>query len=473
MNRSVESSHEIINCGKLVRSSYYDKPNKILSPEKLTFIDAPIIHDQPNYPVSSNDRNLFIRSCIFSPDESHLAWTNGYKIIKVMKYKQTNKLKRSFSTEISENELSSNNFNVNDIAEIDCNENVRSIAFGSSKPHIANRRVHFRMRKTTNNRFNVGDNNLLLAVGLVTGKIKIYDITCLSLCMFLFDHRVTINDLKFTQDGSLQLASASDDETIKLWNIYEDGNMYKTLKGHNGKVNMIDWSPKSKLICSVGINRQAYIWDTENFKLKFTLRGHLHIVSACQFSPDGVLLVTAGYDTKICIWNPYDGSLINEFGHMNPPPSLIYAGGANGAYVRDFSFSKNGDHLVSICDDKKIRVWSLSNKSVHPMAIGELKSESLSCAYSSDSRTVMVGTTQGHLDVYKVPAIIPSLIVLCRKVVNQMIEQPIELYLPNELKKFLQYDEIKAKRMQNTNPSLMSSMSSSSNLLFKGTALCN
>jgi hypothetical protein len=37
---------------------------------------------------------------------------------------------------------------------------------------------------------------------------------------------------------------------------------------------------------------------------------------------------------------------------MLPPPRLIYAGGDNGAFVRALAFSKEGDHLVSICDDK-------------------------------------------------------------------------------------------------------------------------
>lgn len=184
------------------------------------------------------------------------------------------------------------------------------------------------------------------------GKIRIYDATSLSLCMTLFDHKNIINDIKFSQDGSLQLMSASSDETLKLWNMYNDGNMYKTFKGHIGKVNMCAWSPTDRQVISVGMNRQAFIWDTQTLQLKFSLKGHSHNVSSCSYSPDGALVATACYDTKICLWNPYNGQLVRNFFHMLPPPSLIYAGGDNGAYIRDFSFSQEGDHLISICDDK-------------------------------------------------------------------------------------------------------------------------
>ena len=364
MSTEIESNFEIKSCGKLPNSSYFDRPNRILCPNTNTFTET-IVENQ----VANNlqqqpgvtDVNLNVKSCIFSPDGTYLAWTCGYKIIKIMKYRDSAKLKRSFSFDqqakvLEENELRLNHLKVSEITEIECAETVKSLAFGSSKSQIFNRHnLHLPRRKSSSSpRFSISENNLLLAVGLISGKIRIYDATSLTFILGLFDHTDLVNDLKFTQDGSLQLASASSDETIKLWNIFEDGNMYKTLKGHIGKVNACDWSPVAKMLCSAGVNRQAYIWDTENFKLLHTLRAHLHNVSSCQFSPDGALVATGSYDTKICIWNPFTGTLIKQFFHMLPPPRLIYAGGDNGAFIRSLAFSKEGDHIVSICDDKYI-----------------------------------------------------------------------------------------------------------------------
>jgi WD repeat/SOCS box-containing protein 1 len=331
IEKTDETNFEIKDCGKLASSSYFDKPTRVLCPDTKTLLVATSIDESTNNNLVNpnnqqepqnqsnitNDTNLYVRSCIFSPNDTYLAWICGYKIVKIMKYKESKTLMRSFSmdpTQTNSTNTNSNTLKVNDIAEIECAELVKSLAFGSSKSFVSNRHnLHLRTSKLTNTRFNIGENNLLLAVGLISGKIRIYDATSLTFLLGLFDHTDMVNDLKFTVDGSLQLASASSDETIKLWNIYEDGNMYKTIKGHHaGKINCCDWSPTAKLLCSVGINRQAYIWDTESFKLKHTLRGHLHNVSSCKFSPDGALLATGSYDTKILIWNPYSGVAIKQ-----------------------------------------------------------------------------------------------------------------------------------------------------------------
>lgn len=58
------------------------------------------------------------------------------------------------------------------------------------------------------------------------------------------------------------------------------------------------------------------------------LEGHHHDVVACDFSPDGALLATASYDTRVYVWDPHTGDILMEFGHLFPPPTPIFAGGA-------------------------------------------------------------------------------------------------------------------------------------------------
>ncbi len=124
--------------------------------------------------LSSNDPNLFVNSCVFSNDFTFLAWTCGYSIVKLMKFRNSSSVLKRSSSVISD--LEKTNFEIGDITEIDCIESVKSLAFGSSNRKDTLRHIHFRPQKTTNNRFNIGDNNLLLAVGLVTGNSYLYSI---------------------------------------------------------------------------------------------------------------------------------------------------------------------------------------------------------------------------------------------------------------------------------------------------------
>lgn len=62
-------------------------------------------------------------------------------------------------------------------------------------------------------------------------------------------------------DGTI-LASCSDDQTIRLWNV-RTGEEKKILKGHKGTVNSICFSPDSKILASGGDDTSVFIWDAK------------------------------------------------------------------------------------------------------------------------------------------------------------------------------------------------------------------
>jgi len=86
---------------------------------------------------------------------------------------------------------------------------------------------------------------------------------------------------------------------------------------------------------------------------------------------------------------------------------------------------------------------------MHPIAEAT-QSKGICCAYSSDSKTIMIGTKSGHVEIYEAPVMIQRLVDICRKVVNQYVDhnQINKLVLPNELKRFLLYDDIKDLSLQ-------------------------
>ena len=47
--------------------------------------------------------------------------------------------------------------------------------------------------------------------------------------------------------------------------------------------------------------------------------------------------------------------------HLYPPPSPIYAGGANGSYVRGVSFCHDGRHIASVADDGYVFISQASS----------------------------------------------------------------------------------------------------------------
>ena len=74
------------------------------------------------------------------------------------------------------------------------------------------------------------------------------------LILELLDHQQVILDVKFAPDGSLRLASCSADGRVKLWDLTDDGNMYKTLqaRGYRGPVYACAWAPDAQALVMVG-----------------------------------------------------------------------------------------------------------------------------------------------------------------------------------------------------------------------------
>uniref|UniRef100_A0A8C6CSB7 WD repeat and SOCS box-containing protein 1 n=1 Tax=Moschus moschiferus TaxID=68415 RepID=A0A8C6CSB7_MOSMO len=72
------------------------------------------------------------------------------------------------------------------------------------------------------------------------------------LLLNLVDHTEVVRDLTFAPDGSLILVSASRDKTLRVWDLKDDGNMMKVLRGHQNWVYSCAFSPDSSMLCSVG-----------------------------------------------------------------------------------------------------------------------------------------------------------------------------------------------------------------------------
>ncbi|KAJ7402419.1 WD repeat and SOCS box-containing protein 1 [Pitangus sulphuratus] len=292
----------------------------------------------------------------FAPDGSYLAWSQGHRIVKLLPWAQclsnfllhgTKNGANPVGSRLPRQNSESGQKNKPCEHVLDCGDIVWSLAFGSSVPEKRSRCVNIEWH-----RFKFGQDQLLLATGLNNGRIKIWDVYTGKLLLNLMDHTEVVRDLTFAPDGSLILVSASRDKTLRVWDLKDDGNMMKVLRGHQNWVYGCAFSPDSSILCSVGASKAVFLWDMDKYSMLRKLEGHHNDVVACDFSPDGALLATASYDTRVYVWDPHIGVILMEFGHLFPAPTPIFAGGANDRWVRAVSFSHDGLHVASLADDK-------------------------------------------------------------------------------------------------------------------------
>ena len=112
--------------------------------------------------------------------------------------------------------------------------------------------------------------------------------------------------MAFSRDGS-QLATASDDGSIKLWDPVTGREAGDALEGDSESWQAVAFSPSGDLVAGAGHEGQVTLWDSHTRAVVRTLRVGEHPVLAVAFDEDGSRLAGAGEDGLVRVWDPATG----------------------------------------------------------------------------------------------------------------------------------------------------------------------
>jgi WD40 repeat protein len=179
----------------------------------------------------------------------------------------------------------------------------------------------------------------------------------------LTGHSSLVSRATFSPDGNL-LASASWDNTIRLWDTSDPNNpkpVGQPLRGHTRFVTSVAFSPDGKTLASSGDNA-VRLWnlsapaDVKELSAPLPGGGAFYWV---VFSPDGRTLAAPNDDGTVRLWDvtnrriPHAGTVLS--GHTGP--------------VKAVAFSPNGRILASAGNDKVIRLWDVADPA-HAQQVG-------------------------------------------------------------------------------------------------------
>lgn len=125
----------------------------------------------------------------------------------------------------------------------------------------------------------------------------------------------------------------------------------QTLPGIAATGSSLAFSPNGQQVGAGYFNNSLRVWSLADGK-STDATAHKGGITAIRFNPAGDQIATAGMDNSILIW-------------ANPPaamPAKTLAG--HTRWVRDLAYSPDGTRLVSVSDDRSVRVWNLADGKV-------------------------------------------------------------------------------------------------------------
>ncbi len=218
-------------------------------------------------------------------------------------------------------------------------------------------------------------NGKILASASWDQTVRLWNVDTEQLLHTLTGHTNDIMSIAFSPDGST-LASASWDGTIRLWNP-RNGKLKRTLTEHRGGIASVVFSPDGETLASGSADQTVQLWNAETWKLEKTLRGHTNVVETVAFSPDGKTLASGSRDTTIRLWDPNNGRHKRTLTEHTAP-------------VNALAFTPDGETLASGGRDRTIRLWNPHNGREKKTLTGYTDGVN-PVAFSPDGATLLVG----------------------------------------------------------------------------------
>ena len=220
-----------------------------------------------------------------------------------------------------------------------------------------------------------------IASGSNDQTVRVWDLTDPATePLLLSGHIGSVNSVAFSLDGQ-QIASGSGDQTVRVWNLATPAAEPILLSTHSGSVWSVAFSPDGQQIASGSSDDTVRVWDLANPAAEPLLfSGHTGSVNSVAFDPDGQRIASGSNDLTVRVWDL-----------ANPTAQPLLLNGHTRS-VNSVAFSSDGQQIASGSSDQTVRVWDLANPSAQPLLLSGHSSSVYSVAFSPNGQQIASGS---------------------------------------------------------------------------------
>jgi histone-binding protein RBBP4 len=186
-------------------------------------------------------------------------------------------------------------------------------------------------------------------------------------------HSGIVNDVQYHPHHKSLLGSVSDDVTLQVVDLRSPDTSRAAIRSspslHKGPLNALAFHLDVETLVATGSEDSTIsLWDLRNIKVKMhVLEGHHDSVTALEWHPfHQSVLGSSSYDRRILFWDLGKvGEEQTPEDGQDGPPELLFMHGGHTNRISDFSWNLHNPWVVcSAADDNLIQVWKLSESIV-------------------------------------------------------------------------------------------------------------
>ncbi len=185
---------------------------------------------------------------------------------------------------------------------------------------------------------------------------------------------------RFSPDGKT-IAFTKDQKTVRMFNLQSERT--KTLRKH-GSVKNVTWSARRKTIASRYSDNKIVLWNSRGNPLKL-LTADREKITSFSFSPDGKTIASAIQGGKIKLWNVNSGQVVKAI--PEDKDIKFYSG----------SFSPDGK-TIAFASNKNVKLWNIEEE--EPITLGAHEDSVLSIAWSPEGNTIASASADNTVKIW-------------------------------------------------------------------------
>jgi WD40 repeat protein len=234
-----------------------------------------------------------------------------------------------------------------------------------------------------------------VAVGNRNAQVVVSDVgalqsTPVSQRLFLSGHRDVITGIAFRPGHHDEVATASRDRTVKVWDLSSrrQVQIQPVVAPPYGGISSVSFSGQGKFVAAGGWDGWAKVVETENGREAASASvGHRSGVHAVAYGKDGKRLLTGSLDGTARVWDPESGHELRTL-----------AGHTRG--ILGVAYSPDGLHVATASQDGTTRVWDAESGALVLTLLHPPQCWPVAVAYNPKGDRLATGGTDGVARVW-------------------------------------------------------------------------